>query len=130
MPPCPGIAAMDARSIVAVGALNTAAEASQAAAMRQLMLDWERRSMEAEDLRARDGLLDARVFTYPPMAISTWERAYAARHNDFLHLLGFLRAVLRQLRRGDIDGAMEALNAEVSDVDSESVEGEDMGDED
>ena len=50
---------MDAHSVVAVSALNTAAEVSQAAAMQELLLERERAAMQVEDLR---GFVAARHF--------------------------------------------------------------------
>ncbi len=65
---------MDAHSVVAVSALNTAAEVSQAAAMQELLLERERAKMQVEDLR---GFVAARHFLAnalesPPAVPETW----------------------------------------------------------
>ena len=65
---------MDAHSVVAVSALNTAAEVSQAAAMQELLLERERAAMQVEDLR---GFVAARHFLAnalesPPAVPETW----------------------------------------------------------
>ncbi len=116
---------MDAHSIVAVGALNTAAEASQAAARRQLMLDSERRSMDAEDLRARKDRLVTQVFTHPAMAQRTWESAYAARHNDWVDAHLAMRRARDFLLAGDSRAAYDILGDKLGEEDEEDDDEED-----
>ena len=120
---------MDAHSIVAVGALNTAAEVSKAAAMQELLLERERAAMQVEDLR---GFVAARHFLAnalesPPAVPETWRQAAVRLGNDWRHKLGVVRAALRDLRQGNPEMAERRLEGEEV---SESEEEEDDDEED
>ena len=113
---------MDAASTAAVLAI-VAAE-SRDAVIQDLLLERERLAMSIED---RDSYLAQHHFASGsaqiarPERLTTWERAFRQRHNDYLESQAVMRAAARALRGGDADVALTRLTAEVGNANSEAT---------
>ena len=112
---------MDAATTAAV--LAIVADESRDAAIRDLLLERERLAMAVAD---RDSYLAQRHFAggsaqvARPGPLMTYQTAFRQRHNDYLDAHAAMRAAARALRNGDSDGALNILEHEVGDEDSEA----------
>ena len=112
---------MDA--VTAAEVLAIVAAESRDAVIQDLLLERERLAMSIED---RDSYLAQHHFASGsaqiarPERLTTWERAFRQRHNDYLDAHAAMRAAARALRNGDSDGALNILEREVGDEDSEA----------
>ena len=112
---------MDAVTVAA--ALAIVVDASQEAAMREVLLERERLAMTVAD---RDSYLAQRhhvisVQRLLPERPMTWQDAYDRRHADYLNKEDVMRAALRALQRGDSEAAERYLTAEVGSDSEESA---------
>ena len=85
----------------AVDALTKAADLHRQAALDKLMLDHERRSMEAEDMRTQNAALTRMAFTHPPMAGRTWQAMYHAATERCLALEDLFQAAEDDLQEDE-----------------------------
>ena len=118
---------MDAATIAAA-ALAVVVDESREAAMRDLLLEWERLAMTVAD---RDSYFAQRHFVVsaqlrpPSIAIMTWEDAYLDQRTSWIDAQAAMRAALHAVRRGDNEAAKGFLVAElVSEQTLEAVEAE------